>query len=196
MYQKVSLKKITRIVKVRGEPANKGGKCLMERKSPRPRTVTIPPSKACTTGTASEPLRIPIVEDDTRTWVLHERTVDEKVIGSITEGTAATGAVAGQVGKMLAVSAIISDTAVLWVTRGLLATAGAFIFGAVDTEMACSVALTTTSRCSCDGFWAQAGITRCNTCGIRGHSTLVKGRSSVSRNVRRDVKQRSGGGLR
>ena len=196
MYQKVSSKKITRTVKVKGEPVDKGGKCTTERKSPRPHTVTIPPSKACTTGTASEPLRIPVVEDDTRTWVLRERTVDEKVIGSITEGAASIRAVAGQVGETLAVSAIISDTAVLWVTGSPLATAGTFVFGAVDTEMACSVALKTTSCCSCDGFWAQVGIMRCNTCGIGGRATLVKGRSSVSGNVRRDFKQHSGGGLR
>ena len=40
MYQKVSSKKITRTVKVKGEPVDKGGKCTMERKSPRPHTVT------------------------------------------------------------------------------------------------------------------------------------------------------------
>ena len=90
---------------VRGEPVVKGGKCTMERKSPRPHTITIPPSKTCTTGTASEPLWIPVVEDDTRTWVLHERTVDEKVIGGITEGAASIGTVAGQVGKTLTVGA-------------------------------------------------------------------------------------------
>ena len=74
--------------------------------------------------------------------------------------------------------------------------AGAFILGTVNAEMARGVALKTTSRFSRDGFWAQVGIVRCNSCGIGGHATLVKGRSSVSGNVRRDVKQHSGGGLR
>ena len=145
------------MVNVKGEPVDKGGKCTTERKRPRPHTITIPPSKTCTAGTTSEPLRIPIIEDDTRTWVLRERTVDKKVIRSITEGTTSIGTVAGQVGETSTVNAIISDTAVLWVAGSPLTTAGAFIFRAVDTEMTCGVALKTTSRCSHDGFWAQGG---------------------------------------
>ena len=177
-----------RTVNVRGESIVKGGKCMTERKRPRPRTVTIPPSKTCTTGTTSESLRVPIIEDDSWTRVLCERTVDEKVIGSVTEGATSIGAIAGQVGEASTVGAIISDTAVLWVAGSMLTTAGAFIFGAVDTEMARGVALKTTSLCSRDGFWAQAGIARCNTCWIGGHTSLVKGRSSVSGDVRRDIK--------
>ena len=96
---------------------------------------------------------------------------------------------------MSTVGAIISDTAVLWVTGSPLTTAGTFIFGAVDMEMVCGVALKTTSCCSHNRFWAQVGIVRCNACGVGGRATLVKGRSSVSRDVRRDVKQCSGGGL-
>ena len=191
----MSAKKITRTVNVKGEPIDKGSKCTTERKSPRPHTVTIPPSKTCTTGTISEPLRIPVVEDDTRTQVLCKRTVDEKVIGGVTEGTVSIGTVAGQVGETLTVGAIISDTAVLWMTGSPLTTAGTFVFRAVDMEMARGMALKTTSRCSRNGFWAQAGIVRCNTCGIGGRVTLVKGGSSVSGDVRRDIKQRSGGGL-
>ena len=190
------LKKITRTVNVKGEPVDKGGKCTTERKRPRPRTVTIPPSKTCTTGTTSEPLRIPVVEDDTWAWVLRKRTVDKKVIGSVTEGATSIRAVAGQVGETSTARAIISDTAVLWVTGSPLTTTGAFIFRAVDTEMTCGVALKTMSRCSRNRFWAQAGIVRCNSCWIGGCATLVKGRSNVSGDVRRDVKQHSGSGLR
>ena len=124
-----------------------------------------------------------------------QRTVDEKMIGGIAEGTAAIGTVAGQVGETAAEGAIISGTAILWMAGSPLATAGTFVLRTVDTEMACGVALKTTSCCSRDGFWAQAGIVRCNACGIGGCATLVKGRSSVSGDVRRDVKQRSGGGL-
>ena len=40
MYQKMSAKKIRRTVNVKGEPTVNGGKCTMERTSPRPRTVT------------------------------------------------------------------------------------------------------------------------------------------------------------
>ena len=196
MYRKVSVKKMIRTVNVKGESTVNSGKCTMEKMSPRPRTVTIPPSKTWTTGTTSKPLRVSLIEDDSRTRVLRKRTVDEKVVRSVTEGVTSIGTVAGQVSEASAVGAIIPDTAILRVTRSSLATAGAFIFWAVDVEMTCSVALKTTSLCSCDGFWAQVGIARRNSCWIGGRTTLMKGRSSVSGDVRRDVKQRSGGRLR
>ena len=156
----------------------------------------IPPSKTCTTGTTSKPLWVSLVEDDTQTWVLHKRAVDEKVIGGITEGTVTIGTVVGQVGETSTIGAIVPDTAVLWVTGSPLATAGAFILGTVDTEMACGMALKTTSCCIRDRFWAQAGIVRCNSCRIGSCATLMKGRSSVSGDVRRDVEQHSSGRLR
>ena len=188
MYRKVSAKKITRTVKVKGESIVKGGKCITEKISPQPRTITIPPSKICTTGTSSKSLRISLIEDDSRTRVLRKRTVDEKVIGGVTEGATSIRTVAGQVGESSTVGAMVPDTAVLWVTRSSLTAAGTFIFWTVDMEMPCGMALKTTSLCSCDGFWAQAGIVRCNLCRIGGHATLMKGRSSISGDVRRDVK--------
>ena len=156
-YRKVSAKKMIRTVNVKGESTVKGGKCTMEKTSPRPRTVTIPPSKTCTTGTTSKPLRVSLIEDDSRTRVLRKRTVDEKVIGSVTEGATSIGAVAGQVGEASTVGAIIPDTVVLRVTRSSLATAGASIFRAVDAEMTCGVALKTTSLCSHDGSGPRRG---------------------------------------
>ena len=173
---------------VKGEPVDKGGKCTTERKSPRPRTVTILPSKTCTTGTILKSIGIAVVEDDSWAWVLRKRTVDEKVIGSVTEGTMSIGAVVGQVGKTSAESAIVSDTAVLWMAGSSLATTGALIFRTVDTEMACGMTLKTMSRRICIGLWAQAGIVRCNLCRIGGRAALVKGRSNVSGDVRRDIK--------
>ena len=196
MYRKLSAKKMTRTVNVKGESEDKGGKCTTERKRPRPRTVTIPPSKTCTTGTTSEPLRVPLIEDDARAWVLRERTVDKKVIGGVAEGASSIRTVAGQVGEASAISAVVPDTAVLWMAGSPSTAAGAFIVGTVDTEMASGVALKTTSLRSRNGFWAQAGIARCNSCRIGGRASLMKGRLCVSGDVRRDVKQRSGGGLR
>ena len=181
---------------MKGESIVKGGKCTMEKMSPQPHTVTVPPSKTCTTGTTSKPLRVSLIEDDTQTRILCKRTVDEKVIRGITEGAMTIRTVAGQVGEMSTVGAVVPDTAVLWMTRSLLATAGTFILGTVDTEMACGMALKTTSRCIRNGFWAQAGIARCNSCRVGSRASLMKGRSSVSRDVRRDIEQRSGGGLR
>ena len=138
----------------------------MEKIRPRPRTITIPPSKTCTTGTTSKPLRVSVIEDDARAWVLRKRTVDKKVIRGVTEGAAAIRTVAGQMGKALTVGAVILDAAVLQMTRSSLTVAGTFILGTVNAEMACGMALKTTSRFSCDGFWAQAGIMRCNSCRV------------------------------
>ena len=105
MYWKVSAKKITRTVNVKGESIVSSGKCKMEKIRPRPRTVTIPPSKTCTTRTISKSLWVPIIEDDARAWVLRKRTVDEKVIGGVTKGAPAVRTVAGQVGKTAAIGA-------------------------------------------------------------------------------------------
>ena len=110
------------------------------------------------------------------------------MIGGITEGATSIGAILGQMGETAAEGTIILGAAVLWMAWSLLVTAGAFVLGTVDTEMACGMTLKTTSHCIHEGFWAQAGITRCNSCGIGGRVTLVKGGSSVSRDVRRDVK--------
>ena len=90
-------------------------------------------------------------------------------------------------GETAAEGTIISGAVVLWMAGSLLATAGAFILGTVNTEMAYGMTLKTTSCCIHEGFWAQVGIVRCNLCRIGGRATLVKGRSSVSRDVRRDV---------
>ena len=141
----MSAKKTMRTVNVKGEPIVNGGKCTTEKISPRPRTVTIPPSKTCTTGTTSKPLWVSLVEDDTLDRVLRKRTVDEKVIGGVTEGTSAVGTVMGQMGKAVAVCAIIPDAAVLQMTGSSLVTTGTFILGTVDMEMACGMALKTTS---------------------------------------------------
>ena len=183
------------MVKVKGESTVKGSKCTTEKIRPRPHTITIPPAKTCTTGTTSKPLQVSVIEDDTWARVLRKRTVDKKVIGGVTEGASAIGAVMGQMGKTAAVGAIIPDAAVLQVTGSSLTAAGAFIFGTVDTKMACGVALKTTSRVSRNGFWAQAGIVRCNSRGVGGRASLMKGQSIVSGDVRRNVKQCSGGRL-
>ena len=97
------------------------------------------------------------------------------------------GAILGQMGETATEGTIILGAAVLWVAWSLLATAGAFVLGTVDTEMACGMTLKTTSRCIHKGFWAQAGIMRCNSGRIGGCATLVKGGSGVSRDVKRDV---------
>ena len=191
----MSVKKIMRTVNVKGESIVKGGKCTTEKIRPRPHTVTIPPSKTCTTGTTSKPLWVSVIEDGAQARVFHKRTVDKKVIGGVTEGASAIGTVAGQMGKAATVGTIIPDTAVLWVTGSSLMAAGTLVFGTVNAEMARGVALKTTSRFSRNGFWAQAGMVRCNLCRVGGRASLMKSRSIVSRDVKRNVKQHSGGRL-
>ena len=120
----------------------------------------IPPSKTCTTGTTSKPLWVSLVEDNTRAGVFCKRTVDKKVIGGVTEGATSIRTVAGQVGETLTIGAVIPDAVVLWVTGSSLATAGTFVLRTVNTEMACGMALKTTSRCIRNGFRAQTEIGR------------------------------------
>ena len=82
--------------------------------------------------------------------------------------------VTGQVGKVATEGAIILDTVVLGVTGSPLVTAGALIFRAVDTEMACGMTLKATSLCSRNRFWTQVGILRCNSYRIGGGVSLMK----------------------
>ena len=66
------------------------------------------------------------------------------------------------------------------VTWGALMAVGAFIFQAVNTKMPCAVIVKTTSLVSHLGFWAQVGISRCNSGGVRSGATLMECRARVS----------------
>ena len=159
----MSAKNKTRMVNVKGESTVSGSRCKMEKNSPDPHTITIPPVKACTTGTTLQSLSVSLVEDNPGARVFCKRIVGKKVIRGIAEGTAAVWEIPGQVGEAATKGAIVSDAAVLRVTGGSLMAARALVFGAVDTKMACGVALKTMSVFSRNGFWAQVGITRCNS---------------------------------
>ena len=183
------------MVKVNSESEVNGGKWKMEKMSPHPCTITIPPSKTCTTGTTPESLGVSLVEDNSQAGILCKRTVNKKVVRSITEGVMSVRTVAGQVGELAAESAVITNAAVLGVSRGMLVATRALILRTVDAKMPCGVALKTTSLRCCDWLWAQAGISRCNLSGVGGHSSLMKHGLRISGYISRDIEKSSSGGL-
>ena len=136
---------------------------MIEKISPDPCTITIPPLKPCTTRTISQPLGVSIIEDDTRARVLHKGTVLKGMVRVVAEGTASVRAIVGQVGESATEHAIVTGAAILGMTWCLLMAVGTLIIGAVNTKMPKGVALKTMSLRSRCWFWAQMGIARCNS---------------------------------
>ena len=101
----------------------------------------------------------------------------------VAEGAKVVRTVARGVAKAAAKRTIVSRATVLRVTGGMLATVGTLIFRTVDMKMPHNVAVKTTSLISRCGFWAQMGVSRCNSSGIRGSVALMKGRARVSRGI-------------
>ena len=64
------MKNITEAVNIKSKSENIGGRQMIEKRRSWPRTVTIPPSKACTTSANSNSLRVSVVEDDPTARVL------------------------------------------------------------------------------------------------------------------------------
>ena len=98
----------------------------------------------------------------------------------IAEGAKVVQTVARGVAEAVAKRTIVLRATVLRVTRGMLVTVGTLIFWTVDMNMPHDMAVKTTSLISCCGFWAQMGVLRCNSSGIRGSAALMKGRARVS----------------
>ena len=98
-----------------------------------------------------------------------------------TKGAKSVWTVMGCVAKAAAKRTVVSNTTVLRVARGMLATVRALIFQAVDMKMPCNVAVKTTSLSSHCGLWAQMGVLRCNSSGVGGSTALMKGRARISR---------------
>ena len=91
--------------------------------------------------------------------------------------------VARGVAKATTKRTVVSRTTVLRVTGGTLGAVGTLIFWTVDTKMPRNVAVKTVSLISHCGFWAQMGVLRCNSSGIRGSVALMKGRARVSGDI-------------
>ena len=177
------VKNIMQTVNANAESNDNGGRQMTEKRRSLPCIVTLPPLKTCTTGARSESLRISLVEDDPAAGVLREGAICDNVSRVIAKGTKSVWTVVGGVAEAAARRTVVSNTTVLRVPRSPLTTVGAFVFQAINMKMPHDMAVKTTSLQSHCGFWAQTGISRCNSSGIRGGSALMKGRTRISRNI-------------
>ena len=162
---------------------------MIEKRMPLLCTITLPPSKTCTTGTKLESLWVSIIEDNITTGVLGKGAVCNDMSWVITKGTETVWTMAGGVAKVVAKRTVVSYATVLRVARGALATVRALVLQAVNMKMPCDVAVKTNSLISCCGLWAHMGVLRCNLTEVRSGTALMKGRTRVSR----DIQQGSGG---
>ena len=126
---------MTEMVNINGEPEVNGGRCRMEKTRSNPHTVTIPPSKTCTTGARSKPLRVSVIEDDATTGVLRERTISDDMSQVVAKGAEAVWTIAGNVAKAAAKRTVVLITMVLGVAGGTLTAVGTLVLWAVDTKM-------------------------------------------------------------
>ena len=142
------------MVNVSGESEVIGDKCTTKKRRSWPRTVTIPPSKTCTTGASSDPLRVTIVEDDPAARVLREGTVGDDVTRVIAKGAASVWTITGEMSEVAAKRTIVVHATVLRMARGALATVGTLVLWAINMKMPCNMAVKTTSLVSHCGLWA------------------------------------------
>ena len=140
------------MVNISGQSEINRDKWIMEKIRSDPHTVTIPPSKTCTTSTRLQSLRISVVKDDTAAGVLREGTVCDNVSWVIAKGAKSVWTDAGNVAEVAAKRTVVSSATILGVTRGMLTAVWALIFRTVDTKMPCDMALKTTSLISRCGF--------------------------------------------
>ena len=130
------------------------------------RTVTIPPSKSCTSGTKSQSLWISLIKDNPLAGVLRERAVADDVSWIITEGALPVWTDAGEVTEASAKRTIVARATVLGVAWSTLTAVRTFVLRTVNTKMPLVVTLKTNSCHSCNGLRAQSGIMRCNSSGV------------------------------
>ena len=137
------------MVNVNGELGVNVDKWMIEKRRSWPCTITIPPSKICTTSANSDPLWIPIIEDDSTARVLREGAVGDDVTWVITKGAMSVQAVVGEVPEVVAKRTVVVHATVLRVAGGVLAAGRALVLQAVDTQMPCDMAVKTISLVSC-----------------------------------------------
>ena len=129
-------------------------------------TVTMPLLKSCTSGTNSQSLWIPLVKDNPLAGVFREGAVSDDMSWVITKGASSVRTDMGEVTKVPAKRTVVVRATVLGVAWSMLMAVRAFIFWTVDTKMPLVMTLKTNSCCSCDGLWAQPGISRRNSSGV------------------------------
>ena len=141
-------------VKVNGESVVRGAKWMIEKRRSGPRTVTIPPSKTHTSGTRSQSLMVPLIEDNPLAGVLGERTVADDMSWVIAEGAPPIWTDAREMAEVSAKRTVVARATILGVARGMLSAVRTLVFRTVDTKMPVVVTLKTNSRCKHNGLWA------------------------------------------
>ena len=177
------MKKEVARVKVNGELVVRGARWIIEKRRFGLCIVTIPPSKTRTSGTRSQSLRVPLIEDNPLAGVLGERAVANDMSWVIAEGTLLVWTDTREMAETSAKRTVVARATILGVARGALSAVRTLVFRTVDTKMPVVVALKTNSCCKCNGLWAQAGIVRCNLSGVGSGASLMKGRAEVCRLV-------------
>ena len=139
---------------------------MIEKMRLGPCTVTVPPSKICTSGTKSQPLWISLIKDNPLAGVLRERAVADDVSQIITEGTSSVWTDVGEVTEVSAKRTVVARAMVLGVAWSALTAVRTFIFQTVNMKMPLVVTLKTNSCSSRDRLQAQPGIMRHNSSGV------------------------------
>ena len=139
---------------------------MIEKMGLGPCTVTIPPSKICTSRTKSQPLWISLIKDNPLAGVLRERAVANNVSWIITEGASSVWTDVGEVTEVSAKRTVVVRAMVLGVAWSALTAVRTFVFWTVNTKMPLVVTLKTNSCRSHDRLQAQPGIMRCNSSGV------------------------------
>ena len=140
------------MVNVSGELGVNGEKWTTEKMRLGSHTVTIPPSKSCTSGTNSQSLWIPLVKDNPLAGVFREGAVSDDMSRVVTKGASSVWTDTRKVTEVLAKRTVVARTTVLGVAWGVLMAVRAFIFWAVNTKMPLVVTLKTNSCCSHNGL--------------------------------------------
>ena len=114
-------------VNISSESRDIRDKWITEKRRSWPRTITIPPSKTCTTGASSDPFGVAIIEDDSVARVLREGTVGNDMAQIITKGAASVWTIVGEMTEAAAKRTVVAHAMVLRMARGMLVTIRAFI---------------------------------------------------------------------
>ena len=103
------------MVNVKGESDVNREKWMTEKTRLGSRTITIPPSKSCTSGTTSQPLWISIVKDNSLAGVLQEGAITDNVSWVVTKGTSPVWTDTGEVTEAPAKRTVVTRATVLGV---------------------------------------------------------------------------------
>ena len=131
----------------------------------------------------SQSLRVSLIEDNPLAGVLRERTVADNMSWIITEGALSVWTDTREMAKTSAKRTVVARAMILGVAWGTLSAVRALIFWTVDAKIPLVVTLKTNSCCKRNRLWAQSGIVRCNSSGVRSGVSLMKGRAGIGRLV-------------